>query len=173
MPRGKKADFFGAIRAQAAKVLQQLEGQIRALETELTELRGQLNQWRHLAGNGGVRAVATRGPGRRPGAVAGRASGGKRVKWDDVLSFLPKRFGVEDVMKHPGAASKGRAQVYPALNRWETTKRVRRVGKGVYEKAGGDAPSATAAPAKRGTGKKRGRPPGKRNKAVASKAEAS
>ena len=35
MPRGKKADFFGAIRAQAAKVLQQLEGQIRSLEEEL------------------------------------------------------------------------------------------------------------------------------------------
>ena len=162
MPRGKKADFFGAIRAQAAKVLQQLEGQIRSLEDELTELRGQLHQWRQLAGGGG-RAVATRGPGRPPGSAATR-SGGKRVKWDEVLSFLPKRFGVEDVMKHPGAAAKGRAQVYPALNRWETTKRVRRVGKGVYEKAGGDA--AASPVAKRGPGKKRGRRAVKRGKAA-------
>ena len=160
MPRGKKADFFGAIRAQAAKVLQQLEGQIRSLEEELTELRGQLHQWRQLAGSG-ARTVATRGPGRPPGAAR---SGGKRVKWDEVLSFLPKRFGVEDVMKHPGAAAKGRAQVYPALNRWETTKRVRRVGKGVYEKAGTD--SAAAPIAKRGPGKKRGRRAVKRGKAA-------
>lgn len=165
MPRGKKADFFGAIRAQAAKVLQQLEGQIRSLEEELTELRGQLHQWRQLAGSG-ARTVATRGPGRPPGAAR---SGGKRVKWDEVLSFLPKRFGVEDVMKHPGAAAKGRAQVYPALNRWETTKRVRRVGKGVYEKAGTD--SAAAPIAKRGPGKKRGRRAVKRGKAA--KVEAS
>ena len=165
MPRGKKADFFGAIRAQAAKVLQQLEGQIRSLEQELTELRGQLHQWRQLAGSG-ARTVATRGPGRPPGAAR---SGGKRVKWDEVLSFLPKRFGVEDVMKHPGAAAKGRAQVYPALNRWETTKRVRRVGKGVYEKAGTD--SAAAPIAKRGPGKKRGRRAVKRGKAA--KVEAS
>ena len=163
MPRGKKADFFGAIRAQAAKVLQQLEGQIRSLEAELTELRGQLHQWRQLAGGGGTRAAVTRGPGRPPGSV-GTRSGGKRVKWDEVLSFLPKRFGVEDVMKHPGAAAKGRAQVYPALNRWETTKRVRRVGKGVYEKAGGDA--AAAPVAKRGPGKKRGRRAVKRGKAA-------
>lgn len=165
MPRGKKADFFGAIRAQAAKVLQQLEGQIRSLEEELTELRGQLHQWRQLAGSG-ARTVATRGPGRPPGAAR---SGGKRVKWDEVLSFLPKRFGVEDVMKHPGAAAKGRAQVYPALNRWETTKRVRRVGKGVYEKAGTD--SAATPLAKRGPGKKRGRRAVKRGKAA--KVEAS
>ena len=67
-------------------------------------------------------------------------------------------------MKHPGAAAKGRAQVYPALNRWETTKRVRRVGKGVYEKAGGDAVVAPAA--KRGPGKKRGRRVVKRGKAA-------
>jgi hypothetical protein len=171
MPRGKKADFFGAIRAQAAKVLQQLEGQIRALEAELSELRGQLHQWRQLAGSG-ARAVVTRGPGRRPGAAPGR-SGGKRVKWDDVLAFLPKRFGVEDVMKHPGAAAKGRAQVYPALNRWETTKRVRRVGKGVYEKLGGDSPGASGTPAKRGAGKKGARRAVKRGKAAAPKADAS
>lgn len=165
MPRGKKADFFGAIRAQAAKVLQQLEGQIRSLESELTELRGQLHQWRQLAGGGGggARAAVTRGPGRPPGST-GIRSGGKRVKWDEVLSFLPKRFGVEDVMKHPGAAAKGRAQVYPALNRWETTKRVRRVGKGVYEKAGSDA--AAAPIAKRGPSKKRGRRAVKRGKAA-------
>lgn len=171
MPRGKKADFFGAIRAQAAKVLQQLEGQIQALEDELTELRGQLHQWRQLAGSGG-RTVATRGPG-RPRAVAAARSGGKRVKWDEVLAFLPKRFGVEDVMRHPGAAAKGRAQVYPALNRWETTKRVRRVGKGVYEKlGGGDSAAAPAATAKRGPGKKRGRRAVKRGKAAAAKVEA-
>lgn len=170
MPRGKKADFFGAIRAQAAKVLQQLEGQIRALEDELTELRGQLHQWRQLAGSG-VRAIATRGPG-RPRAVAARGAGGKRVKWDEVLAFLPKRFGVEDVMKHPGAAAKGRAQVYPALNRWETTKRVRRVGKGVYEKAGGEGAATPGATAKRGPGKKRGRRAVKRGKAAAAKADA-
>lgn len=161
MPRGTKADFFGTIRAQAAKVLQQLEGQIRSLESELTELRGQLHQWRQLAGSG-ARAVGVRGPGRR---AAGRPSGGKRVKWDEVLAFLPKRFGVEDVMKHPGAAAKGRAQVYPALNRWETTKRVRRIGKGSYEKLGGDAASG-AAGAKRGPAKKRGRRAAKRGKAA-------
>lgn len=57
-----------------------------------------------------------------------------RVKWDEVLSLLPRRFDVADVMKHPGPQSKGKAQVYPALNRWETAKLVKRIGKGRYEK---------------------------------------
>jgi hypothetical protein len=164
MQRGPKPDIFGTIRAQAAKVLQQLERQIKSLEDELTELRGQLHQWRQLAGGGARSAGAVRRGGRVAGARRSR-SGGKRVKWDEVLAFLPRRFGVQDVMKHPGAAAKGRAQVYPALNRWEGTKRVRRVGKGVYEKLGGgtDAP----APAKRGAaGKRAGRKP-KRGKAAA------
>jgi hypothetical protein len=157
MPRGPKADFFGAIRAQAAKVLQQLERQIHAMEAELGQLREQFDTWRQLAGG---RAAAAGRTGRRVGRPAtGRKgrSGGQRVKWDEVLAFLPKRFGVQDVMKHPGAAAKGRAQVYPALNRWESTKRIRRVGKGIYEKAGsgGEGGSTAKGGAKRTAGKKR------------------
>jgi hypothetical protein len=167
MPRGPKSDFFGAIRAQAAKILQQLERQIQSLEDELTHLREQFDTWRQLAGGRGRPATARRGrpPGRPPGGKGAR-SGGKRVKWDEVLAFVPKRFGVQDVMKHPGAAVKGRAQVYPALNRWESTKRIRRVGKGVYEKAGGDAASAPVKRAKRSAGKKRA---AKRGKAATAK----
>jgi hypothetical protein len=170
MPRGPKPDFFGTIRAQAAKVLQQLERQIHALEDELSQLREQFETWRALAGGG--RVAAGRRPGRharRPAGTRRSRSGGKRVKWDEVLAFVPKRFGVQDVMKHPGAAAKGRAQVYPALNRWESTKRIRRVGKGVYEKTGGDAAPAPVkrATAKRSAGRKR---TAKRAKPAAAKA---
>lgn len=171
MPRGPKADIFGTIRAQATKVLQQLESQIQSLEDELTELRGQLQQWRQLAG-GKVRAlVATRRGGRVAGARRAR-SGGKRVKWDEVLAFLPKRFGVQDVMKHPGAAAKGRAQVYPALNRWESTKRVKRVGKGVYEKLAADATPAPSPAAKKAAKRAAGKRGRKRAKAAAKPADA-
>jgi len=170
MPRGPKADIFGAIRAQAAKVLQQLEHQIKSLEAELSQLREQFDNWRHLAGG----AARSAGTGRRPGRPAGRPpgrgrSGGQRVKWDEVLAFVPKRFGVQDVMKHPGAAAKGRAQVYPALNRWESTKRIKRVSKGVYEKA--DGASAPSPAAKRRAAAKRApkRRAAKRGKVAAAK----
>lgn len=171
MARGRKQDFLGSIRVQAARVVQQLEGRIRALEGEIRHLMEQADAWRRLliGGEAAPRAGAGRSAGRRR-----RASGGKRVDWNQVLDSLPKRFGVEDVMKHPGAAAKGRAQVYPALNRWEGAKRVRRVGKGVYEKAGSGTESAAASakqtaarqsagkakPAKRAKRTKRGKKPG-------------
>jgi len=39
MPRGQKTDFFSSLRAQASRVLQQLEGQIHKLEAELDDLK--------------------------------------------------------------------------------------------------------------------------------------
>src|SRR4051812_33750193 len=98
MPRGPKTDFFGGIRAQAAKILQQLERQIRSLEEELSHLRDQFTTWQQLAGG---RASSPRRVGRpvgRPPGVKRARSGGERVKWDEVLAFVPKRFGVQDVM---------------------------------------------------------------------------
>lgn len=172
MPRGRKTDLLGSLRTQAVNVMGQIEGHIRRLEGELEDLREQAEVWRKAVGGKAASALGLgRGAGRR-GSSAGatRPRGSNRVNWDEVLSSVPQRFGVEDVMKHPGAAAKGRAQVYPALNRWEATKRVKRVGKGVYEKArGANATQAAGASAKRGPakraaakkptgGKKRGRP---------------
>jgi hypothetical protein len=154
MPRGRKADIFGSIRAQAAKVLHQLERQIQSLEAELAQLVDQANTWRNLIGGRGQQA--SRGPGRpgRPRGQRAQRSGGKRVDWNEVLASVPRRFGVQDVMRHPGAAAKGRAQVYPALSRWESAKLIRRVSQGVYEKAGGNDGAAEAPRAKSG-GKRR------------------
>lgn len=158
MPAGRNADFLGPLRDQASKVLKQLEARIQQLESEIEHLRGQAEAWRHAVGGkiatslGLGKAPARRG---RPPGSKGRPGKGKRVKWDDVLASVPKRFGVQDVMKHPGAAAKGRAQVYPALNRWEATKRIKRVEQGVYEKlVSGASASSTKAPAKRRSGKK-------------------
>lgn len=157
MPRGRRKDVLGSIRVQAAKVVQQLERQIRSLEAELEQLQEQMSTWRSLVGGG-------RGRGAQSGATRGltsraRRAGGKRVDWNEVLGSVPRRFGVQDVMRHPGAAAKGRAQVYPALSRWEKAKLIRRVSQGVYEKTGGapaEGESAAAKPkAKRRAGGRR------------------
>ena len=158
MPRGRKSDLMGSLRAQAASVLGQIEGAISRLEGELEDLREQAEVWRKAVSGKATTALGLGGGAGRRGRPAGvtRPRGSNRVNWDEVLSSVPQRFGVEDVMKHPGAAAKGRAQVYPALNRWEATKRIKRVGKGVYEKAGGaGAAQGAGAPAKRGPSKKR------------------
>lgn len=132
----KRQPLIAQLRQQAANVLRALEEQIAVREADLEELSAQLATWRGLIG--GTASPSTRSPRR----AATRKSG--RVNWDDVLTSLPNRFGVEDVLKHPDAARRGRAQVYPAFTRWELAKRIRRVGKGVYEKAGKPAQSPAA-----------------------------
>ncbi|MEW6268304.1 MAG: hypothetical protein AB1689_03290 [Thermodesulfobacteriota bacterium] len=51
-----------------------------------------------------------------------------------MLASVPEKFGVEDVMKHPGARAKGRAQVYPALSRWMQASKIKKIGKGRYQR---------------------------------------
>lgn len=156
MPRGRMKDLFGSLRSQAAAVIGQIESHIGRLEGELQDLREQAEVWTTAIGGKSASSVGRGLAGRRSSSAGAiRPRGSNRVNWDEVLSFVPQRFGVEDVLKHPGAAAKGRAQVYPALNRWEATKRIKRVRKGTYEKAGGVAPHASAPTAKRGPAKKR------------------
>jgi hypothetical protein len=134
MPRGKQ-DLFSQVKRQAEKALAALTRQIREREAELERLIAQANVWRTAIGLRGAR----RGPG-RPRGSSSRArrgssrSGGTRVNWDAVLASVPEKFGVADVMKHPGARAKGRAQVYPALSRWMQANKIKKVGKGRYQR---------------------------------------
>ena len=132
-------------------MVSQLDAEIEILEREIAHLRDQADQWRTAVGSKLRGAIS--GGGKRRGRPPGSGHGPQksaRVSWDEVLASVPKRFGVQDVLKHPGAAAKGRAQVYPALNRWEATNQIKRVEKGVYEKAGG-ATGGTAAPTRKRT----------------------
>ncbi|HZT07807.1 MAG TPA: hypothetical protein VFC51_12305 [Chloroflexota bacterium] len=135
MPRGQQTDIMSSFRAQAARAFDLLQREISRREAEIRDMMTQLDGWRAFA-NGGRRRGRTAAARRSPG----RPRGGKRVNWDEVLASLPKKFGVEDIMKHPGAAAKGRAQAYPALTRWETSGRIERIDKGRYEKVSGSKP---------------------------------
>ena len=127
-------DFFGPIRKQAQRALAALTKEIAKREAELAALMNHTELLRStIAGGGGA---GRRGRGRPTGArsLGAISGGGTRLNWDEVLKGLPKTFSVDDVMKQPGVAAKGRAQVYPALDRWMQAKKVKRVGKGEYEK---------------------------------------
>jgi hypothetical protein len=149
MPRPRKDDLFAPMKRQAARVLATLSQEIQKREAELRNLMSQANNWRSILGVGGRALHVGNGAGRRgrrPSAAPARRSAGQRVDWDQVLATVPKRFGVDHVLRHPGARSKGRAQIYPALTRWEATKKIRRVGKGQYEKVAGAVKARPARP---------------------------
>ncbi len=131
-----KSDPFANVRKQAQRALDAVLTEIRRREADLQKLAAQAEQWRAaITGtkptprNGRPRKKAT---GNR--ASAKKKSGGKRVSWDGVLKGLPTSFTVDDIMKRPGVKARGRNQVYPAITRWMEAKKVKRVGKGKYEK---------------------------------------
>ncbi len=130
------ADPFANVRKQAQRALDAVLTEIRRREAELGRLIAQAEQW--SAAITGTKPAAARKPPRRKqtktGARKARRTGGKRISWDDVLGGLPAKFAVNDIMKRPGVKARGRAQVYPAITRWMDAKKVKRVGKGKYQK---------------------------------------
>ncbi len=73
---------------------------------------------------------------KRKATAAKKVPSGGRVDWDKILASLPATFTIDDVMADPGATSKGRNQVYPAINRWVNAKKARKVGTGRYKRVG-------------------------------------
>ena len=154
----KKTDIVSTLRSDAARVIAALDQEIARRRKELAELVAHADAWRATLGGRISAALGELGGKtvKAPRAKRGRPRGGKRVSWDAVLASLPESFTIEDVLKNPDAARKGRAQIYPALNRWEASKVIKRVAKGRYKRVAG-AEKATAAP-KAKVAAKRGRP---------------
>lgn len=130
-------DPFAQVRKQAQRALDGVLTEIRRMEADLRELVEQAEQWR--AAIAGTKPTPGKAPGRKKATASKRKSskrrpGGKRTNWDDVVKGLPKTFTIDDVMKRPGVKAKGRAQVYPSLTRWMDAKKIKRVGKGKYQK---------------------------------------
>ena len=156
-------DFLTQVREQAERTLAILTSEIRKREAELENLLEQARLWRDALTSSFAPALATSRPKKKAlkkkaakkRASAKRKSTAKkapatkkkakttarkkasargRVEWDAVLAALPATFTVDDVLKQPGARSKGRKQVYPAIGRWVKAKKARKVGKGRYKR---------------------------------------
>lgn len=137
MARGRQPNFLRRFQSQAGQALAALTSEIRLREADLEGLRLRAEAWREAVLGRSARGRSgskTKGAGKRPAATRSASTRGRRVSWDEVLASVPSTFDIDDVMKHPGARSKGREQVYPALTRWVQTKKVKKVGKGTYEK---------------------------------------
>ena len=157
-------DFLTQVREQAERTLAILTAEIRKREAELENLLEQARLWRDALTSSFAPALGTpRAQKRAPATKAAKKSTARRkraskkattkkkaskatskkkttsrgrVDWDAVLNSVPATFTIDDVMKHPNARSKGRNQVYPAINRWVKAKKARKVGTGRYKRVG-------------------------------------
>ncbi len=137
----KKSTLLKSLESQGRRVLAIIQQEIRDLEGQLDDLREQATRWASALEKrtrpSTTRSSAKKTASRKKKTAAkkpSRPTSGKRTNWDDVVNGLPKTFTIDDVMKRPGVKARGRAQVYPALTRWTDAKKIKRVGKGKYQK---------------------------------------
>ncbi len=74
---------------------------------------------------------------RQVGSGAGALKRGPRgamIDWTAVFATLPGRFTLESLSGHETAGEKPRAHLRQIVARWSKEGRVRRTGRGVYEK---------------------------------------
>lgn len=131
-------------QAQARALVKQYDQDIKQAERLLTELRANRDAVASVTGE--ARTSSTRGrkvkttvSAKRAvrGVKAKAAKGGKRADWNAILKSVGKRFDVAAVLKNKDAAKRGRAQVYPALRRWEQAGLIIKGSDGFYCKVTG------------------------------------
>jgi len=81
------------------------------------------------------RKTGKRSPEGRSGAGAlKRGPRGAMIDWTAVLATLPDRFTLETMSAHETAGEKSRAYHRQVVSRWSKEGRIRRTGRGMYEK---------------------------------------
>ena len=63
-----------------------------------------------------------------------RGPRGAMIDWTAVLATLPERFTLDSLLAHETAGGKTRAYLRQVVSRWSKERRVRRTGRGMYEK---------------------------------------
>ena len=71
----------------------------------------------------------------RPGAGAlKRGPRGPMIDWTAVLATLPDQFTLDSLLAHKTAGEKTRGYLRQVVSRWSKENRIRRTGRGMYEK---------------------------------------
>ncbi len=63
-----------------------------------------------------------------------RGPRGAMIDWTAVLATLPNRFTLDSLLAHETAGEKNRAYLRQVVSRWSKEGRIRRTGRGTYEK---------------------------------------
>ncbi len=63
-----------------------------------------------------------------------RGPRGAMIEWTAVLATLPDRFTLDSLLAHETAGEKPRAYHRQVVARWSKEGRIRRSGRGMYEK---------------------------------------
>ncbi len=74
---------------------------------------------------------------RRDGSGDGalkRGPRGRMIDWTAVFASLPEQFTLDSLLAHETAGEKNRGYLRQVVSRWSKERRIRRTGRGMYEK---------------------------------------
>ena len=113
--------------------------QIDRLKKELAVATGQLAALQaELRRHEQVYEMLTTGKGSRRGrsgvAALKRGPRGAMIDWTAVFATLPDRFTLDSLLAHETAGEKPRSYHRQVVARWSKEGRIRRTGRGMYEK---------------------------------------
>ncbi len=124
-------DLKVSVRREISRLKKELAattGQVAALQEEIKRhelvqdmLDGRKTGKRTRQGRSGAGALK-RGPR------------GAMIDWTGVFATLPDRFTLDSLLAHETAGEKSRAYLRQVVARWSKDGRIRRTGRGMYEK---------------------------------------
>ena len=124
-------DLKVSVRREISRLKKELAattGQVAALQEEIKRhelvqdmLDGRKTGKRTRQGRSGAEALK-RGPR------------GAMIDWTGVFATLPDRFTLDSLLAHETAGEKSRAYLRQVVARWSKDGRIRRTGRGMYEK---------------------------------------
>ena len=124
-------DLKVSVRREIERLKKELAvatGRVAALQDEIK---------RHELVNDMLDGRKTGKRSRQGRSVAGTLKRGPRgamIDWAAVFVTLPDRFTVDSLLAHKTAGEKTRAYLRQVVSRWSKERRIRRTGRGMYEK---------------------------------------
>ena len=124
-------DLKSRVRRQINRLRKELDaatGRVAALQDEIKR-----HELVYDMLDGGK--TAKRSPQGRFGAgPLKRGPRGAMIDWTAVFATLPGQFTLESLLAHETAGEKTRAYLRQVVSRWSKEGRIRRTGRGMYEK---------------------------------------
>ncbi len=123
------------LKANVRREIDRLTKELAAATGRVAELQEEIKRHELVHDMLDGEKTGKRSPQGRSGAGAlKRGPRGAMIDWTGVFATLPDRFTLESLFGHETAGEKTRAHLRQVVSRWQKEGRIRRTGRGMYEK---------------------------------------
>ncbi len=125
-----------ALKVSVRQQIDLLKKELAAATARVATLRDDIKRHEIIYDmlDGGREPRRRRGRPARSGQVQRRGPRGAMIDWNAIFDTLPKEFTLDTVGANKTASEKPRAYLRQVVVRWSKDGRIRRMGRGMYQK---------------------------------------